>query len=110
MDSHRQDYSDRDNYEKCVKILEKSIEIVQKEKCVRSNKLATLAYIEASLFFDLAKITHEGISNGKLNEEELARRSRSAKRSSRRNSMHPTMFKRLSKVINVNFFRIKLKN
>lgn len=82
--------------------MNRSIQIVQKEKSIRLNKLSTLAYVEASLFYDLAKITNEGISNGKLNEEELARRSRNAHRSSRRNSMHPTMFKRLSEVINVN--------
>lgn len=107
VDSHRYDYNDKDGYEKCLKILNKSIELVKKEKAIRSNKISTFAYIEACLHFDLAEITYEGVTNGKLNEEELARRSRMAKRSSRRNSMHPTMFKRFSNVINVNIFLTK---
>ncbi|RNA35696.1 cilia- and flagella-associated 46, partial [Brachionus plicatilis] len=112
VDSHRYDYNDKDGYEKCLKILNKSIELIQKEKSIRLNKFSTLAYIEACLYFDLAEITYEGVLNGKLNEEELARRSRAAKRSSRRNSMHPTMFKRFSNVINLyqTSFEIFAKN
>ncbi|CAF0832143.1 unnamed protein product [Brachionus calyciflorus] len=99
VDSHRYDYNDKEGYEISIKILQKSIDIVREEKSIRQNKTPILSYIEGIFFNHLAEVTYEGILNGKLNDEDIAR-NKMSKKSSRRNSMHPSMFKRFSNVCN----------
>jgi hypothetical protein len=101
VDSHKLDYSDKESYEKAIKILNKSLDVVRSQKPARRNKLDKLIYIEAMLNYDLAEIIRDGVLNGKLNDQEMSLRRKLSKRAYKFNSMHPLVFKRLSEVCNV---------
>lgn len=98
VDSHRYDHNDKDAYEKCIKILNKSLDLVFAEKSNRANKSSNLAYIEAMLNYELAEITTDGLLNGKLNDQDLVRRQKMNRKNSKRNSMHPSIFKQLIQI------------
>lgn len=101
VESHRYDYTDKDAYEKCINIVNKALDLVRQERENRVNKSNNLAYIEAMLINDLADITYDGTLNGKLSDQDMIRRHRSGKRGSKRNSMHPSLFRKLSQVSSV---------
>ena len=71
------------------------------EKERRTNKSDSLAYIQAMLNYELAEITCDGHLNDKFSESEIVHKTSSAKRFSKKNSMHPNLFKKLSQVCNM---------
>jgi hypothetical protein len=107
VDAHKLDFQkDKDAYDKCVKILKKSIELVAAEKPNRKNKHSRLTYIEAMLSYHLAELTCEGLLNDRLSEDQFALKSQPSKKQGKKNSMHHTLFKRLSelgKVIKIKY-------
>jgi hypothetical protein len=117
VEAHKLDYnSDRDSYDKCLKILKKSLELVDNEKKNRQNKLYKLEYIEAMLSYEMAEIICDGVLNDRLNEDDIskahaviAQKSSLRKNSylSRNNSMYPKLFKKLSGVCSVRIFLTK---
>lgn len=109
VDSHKLDLDDKDGYEKCVRILNRSINIVREETNRRKNKSDNLGYIEAMLMYELAEIVRDGVLSGRLSDQDaLIRRRMMSKRSFRLNSMHPMLFKRLSEVCNVIYWDLTL--
>jgi hypothetical protein len=101
VDSHKLDYDDKESYEKCIKILNKVLELINSTKSKRNNKTNTLAYIEAMFNYELAEITCDGVLKGKLNDNEIISRQKLTKRIDKFNSMNPNLFKKLSKVCEV---------
>ena len=104
IDSHKLDNDDKESYEKCIKILNKVLELTNTAKSKRNNKLDTLAYIEAMFNYELAEITCDGILKGKLNDNEIISRQKLSKRSDKFNSMNPILFKKLSHACDVIIF------
>lgn len=103
-DSHKLDSNDKDGYDKAIRILTRSIEIVRAEAAInrRKNKWDKLAYVEAMLTFELAEVTCDGVLTGRLSDHDtLMRRRMMSKRSHQLNSMHHMLFKKLSEVCNV---------
>ena len=84
--------------------MNKSINLIKHEKNRRHNKKNKFEYFEAILNYKLAQIKCDGIINGKLKEngDLSVRQSRTGRRSTKRNTMHPSLFKKLSEVCNVN--------
>ena len=103
VDAHFQDREDKEANDKCIQILNKSLNLVRVEKHRRLNKRTKFEYIEALLNYKLAQIVSDGILNGKLKESAdlSSRQSKTGRRSVKRNSMHPNLFKKLSEVCNV---------
>ena len=95
VDSYKLDASEKETIEKCLKILNKSIDLVNKEKAKRANKLNTLNYIEAMFIYEMAELTSDGNLSGKMGHQDMLRK-RANRYFQKRNSMHPTVFKALS--------------
>jgi hypothetical protein len=95
VDSYKLDVSEKDTVEKCMKILNKSIDLVNQEKNKRKNKLVNLNYIEAMFVYELAELTSDANLSGKMGNQDLLRK-RANRYFQKRNSMHPTVFKALS--------------
>ena len=106
VNAHKLDcHNDSEAYEKCEKILQKSLEIVTSEKSNRSNKYEKLVYIEAMLEYHLAELTCDGLLNDKLNDGEFFIKKKPSKRLNQtKNSLHYIVFKKLSGICNVNLF------
>ncbi len=107
VDAHKLDFSkDKDAYDKCVKILKKSIELVSSEKPNRKNKQSTLAYLDAMLNYHLAELTCKGLLSDRLSEDQYTVKAKPSKKQTKKNSMHHSLFKRLSEICDVlNIFK-----
>lgn len=105
MDAHFLDREDKEANEKCIQILNKSLNLVRSEKNRRLNKKIKFEYAEGLLTYKLAQIMCDGVLNGKLKEsgDLSSRQSKTGRRSVKRNSMHPNLFKKLAEVCNVIF-------
>ena len=101
VDSYKLDCQDKDAYDKSVKLLKKSLELIEAEKEHRKNKSDSLAYIFSMLNYELAEISYDGHLNDKFNDSDTVRKQSTTKRVQKKNSMHPSLFKKLSQVANM---------
>ena len=103
VDAHFQNKEDKESNEKCIQILNKSLNLIKLEKNRRQNKKTNFEYIEAFFNFKLAQIICDGILNNKIKDggDLSSRQSKTGRRSVKRNTMHPNLFKKLSEVCNV---------
>lgn len=103
-EAHRLDYhSDKEAYDKSVRIIKKAIDVVVSERPNRKNKSSRLAYVEAMLTFQLAEVIQDGLVNDRFTEEDLPgknqkRCGQSRSKIVKRNFMHPNVFKKLSEI------------
>jgi hypothetical protein len=103
VEAHKHNKNDKQSVEKCIKLLERVLIIVDKQKQKRANKQDKLEYLEAMFNYELAQIKCDGLLNGQLNESDSLKihNKHSNKRTLKRNTMHPQLFKKLSQVCNV---------
>ena len=86
-----------------IQILNKVINLVKVEKNRRHNSKIKFEYFGAMFNYKLAQIISNGVLNGKLKDDAdlSARQSKTGRRSLKRNTMHPALFKKLSEVCDV---------
>jgi len=101
VEGHRLDGQDKQGYEKSVQILTKCVRLVKAEKGCRRNKASRLEWIEAMLEFKLGEVTAEGQMAGRLSEGDVTRAQKMGRRSLKQNTMHASLFKKLSAVCEV---------
>jgi len=103
VDAYYLDREDKESNEKSIQILNKVINLVKVEKNRRLNSKTKFEYFGAMFNFKLAQIISDGVLNGKLKDDAdlSARQTKTGRRLLKRNTMHPTLFKKLSEVCNV---------
>jgi hypothetical protein len=99
VNAYKLDYQDKEATEKAIKVLNKALDLVEMEKARKANHMHKFAYIEAMLNYELAEITLDGHLNDKFSDEEAMKKQH--KRLKKRNSMHPSLFKKLSQICTV---------
>lgn len=103
VDAYYLDREDKESNEKSIQILNKVINLVKVEKNRRHNSKIKFEYFGAMFNYKLAQIISNGVLNGKLKDDAdlSARQSKTGRRSLKRNTMHPALFKKLSEVCDV---------
>ena len=105
VDGHRLDSKDKLGYEKSVQILTKCVRLVKAEKGCRGNKASRVEWMEAMLEFELGVVTVEGLMAGRLSSDgDVTRKEKMGRRSMKQNTMHASLFKKLTSVCEVRMF------